>query len=58
MFYSLNIMSYLMTEQLSIINNDIVFHSKCRTKETSLHNDILKPDPEKIYNQCSMICSK
>ena len=51
-------MSYLMTEQFSIINNDIVFHSKCRTKETSLHNEILKPDPEKMYNQCSMICSK
>ena len=37
-----------MTEQFSIINNDIVFYSKCRTKETSLHNDILKPHPEKM----------
>lgn len=47
-----------MTEQFSSVNNDIVFIQNCRTKETSLHNDIRKPDPEKMYNQCSMICSK
>ena len=35
-----------MTEQFIIINNDIVFHFECHTKKTSLHNDILKPDPE------------